>query len=125
MANVRRHGGNCCAMSHIWGVGNLYQNDPDPRVNEARFLEKFKELREDCNRAFKNNRRRGWFRRGKGAHLIEIVTAARENDPQGQTEQLKPVLEQLGFREVTSVKNGNTLNVCTIFHLHMTEPFPT
>src|SRR6201984_937767 len=115
MVRVRRHGGQCCAISHVYDI--LWGQTPSlVDLKHIKIL-----IIKACNRAYNNNLKRGYWRpQLEGFHLIEIVTAEREGG-MGQTSCLRPILEELGFREINSVKNGNSGNICTIFHLAMSD----
>jgi|ERR1700756_601669 len=118
MFNVRRHGGSCCGMSHIYALDSLYYREGTPQY-EVLKAERRKHIVAACNRAFTNNKLRGWWREGRGVHLIEAVTAERNDDPFGQTRHIGPILGELGFEIVTTFRNANSGNEVTVWHLLM------
>jgi hypothetical protein len=118
MPEVRRHGGSCCGMSHIYNLGSIYSMGGSPGYAPERDMRK-REITEACNRAFANNKRRGWFRSARGIHLIEAVTAERDGDPFGQTKHIGPILEELGFQKSSEFRNANSGNACVVWHLMM------
>lgn len=118
---VRRHGGGCCGISHVWGLEYFYPFDAKDR--EKARIKKLKQL---CNRAYRNNRNRrigyfGWMAGRTEAkdwkqHNIQVVITQKQ-------EEWVASLEELGFKKVYAGKNGNSGNTCYIWMLEMKELF--
>lgn len=92
MAYLLSHGGNCCGIRHLVSFSSA-----------------------DTKNQYEYEVKQAIARR----YLIEAVLNARQI--QLYKDQVK-WLKELGFREVTSFRNGNSGNICTVFHYH---PNPT
>lgn len=99
MENVA-HGGDCCGISHICGMGRL--DNPTKSLND-RIESTIEDLRSDCNCSECRNQ--------EGSHLIEVVLTTR------QQEIWDKVLKDRGFNIVTDFVNSNSGNTCYVYHL--------
>lgn len=92
MLYTDEHGGGCCGITHLnnfWDVSSEYTFD---HVDEA-----LKDIRSDKNLP----------------HLVEVVL----NSPQKVGGKREKAILDHGFKLVNSFRNGNTDNMCYIYHL--------
>ena len=113
--SVRRHGGKCCGISHLYDLEYQYFGNEDKYI---RWLKK------ECNRAYRNNQRRnlGFFTKWWGNHPEKRQHAIQVTITDRMTPWVKH-LKVLGFKEVYSFHNGNSGNTVQIYMLTMNEVF--
>ena len=107
MARVRRHGGMCCGLSHVYNL----PDDFEMRIDKEGCIEEFEEA---CKRAFKNNLARGFwsaaFDSEEAKHTIEVVTTDYDYD------RFNSYLTSNGWKKTYSFLNGNSSNTCYVWH---------
>lgn len=132
---IAYHGGSCCGIKTICGLGqnpsemllpkNLSNNKSDldwhPNLVEwnSNFFTGF--LPEETRKE-RLVRYIDFIKKTRPGHIIEavVVKSAYRWDDQSSW---FPVLEELGFRIVNSNKNSNTGNIINVFHLNVAEGF--
>lgn len=100
--DYNEHGGRCCGISHAWSIGNT------PAVT-SRFEGHLVTAEQRLRRVIATH----------GTHaerVLEVVTA--EGEDTSQTTAWEDTLVELGFQKVSSFLNGNSQNVCTVWHKH-------
>ncbi|MBU6231633.1 hypothetical protein KGP36_03100 [Patescibacteria group bacterium] len=103
--SIRRHGGKCCGITHIYDLYDFLY------TGEGRFYEN---LMAACKKAYLRNKKRfEWFNPNVGGHTIEVVTA---NQARFDRE-----LENNGWNLSYSFVNGNSGNVCRVYHKTFTS----
>lgn len=112
MFNVRRHGGQCCGISHIWGLPYNYGYKFGSEGYYKEIEDSFKKAEK---RAFNNNKRRGYFRPSVGGHTVELSLLI-----EGQREFIKFV-ESIGYTRSFTLRNGNSSFAVGIFHKQLTQ----
>lgn len=103
MPQYYNHGGNCCGMKHIWGLG------VEDLVTKRTFIKE--KLERNLNGVGNN----GIFYSNTACFLTEIVLT---DEQMGSMPKLLQSMKELGFRRVSRFLNPNSGNVCNVFHSH-------
>lgn len=128
---ISLHGGDCCGIKHIHGLG--YYPDTPLAARKARKMTSFGQhwngghndmihsnSRGKCdffNEAAPKESRRERFKR-----FVEFIKSKRphgiiETTLNAHGTQWKPIFAELGFKAVSSAKNSNTSSIITVYHL--------
>jgi hypothetical protein len=92
--HISSHGGSCCGINHIQGFG---YNKPNEYV-----VQEFKRLTKNAVNPTGRSRIL--------CMLVEVVLVG------SQLRHWKDILEETGYKEVSTFKNRNSRNVCHVFH---------
>lgn len=129
MVQIRYHGGDCCGIAHICGLGvdpegtlgarngKFMSSDPSLRqyvwadkerpkeTAEARFSSALKTIED--------------LEIGKLVEVVLITEIGDNYDYDENQSAWEPVLLQKGFQKVNEFVNGNTDNTLSVYHLYI------
>lgn len=128
---LSNHGGMCCGIKSIWNFGNgpdsltypEFAREAAPAVNNNdRYFDVspqnvsfFTDAAPAETRVERLDRFIEFVKKRRPSHIIEAVLANTASE--FWQKAWVPVLEERGFKEVTSALNSNSDNVVTVYHL--------
>lgn len=112
------HGGQCCGIKHIAGLGYFPYSRLDPLPKGFIAYERSAPSETYVERL---DRYLQFLADENPGGIAEVVLADVEGDGKGQLTSWPPILEERGFREVNCCFNSNSGNMIYVFHKNFRE----
>lgn len=135
MVTLSAHGGLCCGITHIWGLGtnpaskcaSMHKDECEPFYLISQL--NAEPLRQDHNLFYgkapqetassRVGRYISFLKRERPGSLVQVSLAVGQGASWNNQKRWRPVLKQKGFKLVNSFKNSNTGATIEVYHLEL------